>query len=308
MDKKQLDNIVESSAMKTFQETQKKLASVYAINESVLAASESAKDLLKIAQGLEPYKEIQKHKTAQNSLSYLSQTLSQNNLISSFDTTSHINSFANLQNLNSSYLNMLESNHSLINAIEIVKSRHKPQFIFPKGFTHMDQISELEVLTNKLKQAFEQYEQISSLESIKTLSRLNDFPFKNIKPVDIDDLTKVTAKNYKEILELDSEVKNELSIASSFEDLSIESQEKLFSLYEVYYLPLLFNCLIALTLLKSSLDESIDLSNKTFILAKNAKFTLSYIGNNIYKPNLSSIIDSIVASGFIMLAIKFFGN
>ena len=153
---------------------------------------------------------------------------------------------------------------------------------------------------------FEQLESLRSLESFKAISRLKNFPFEDMARIDLDS-TPVLEENLSEtIVELDSEISGEISLVDDFNELSEEKRTVLLGLYQVYYYPIILNCLFILMWLQVFLDEKLDLTKNSFIFVERSKEKLSYI-SNVYRPNPSAMIDNLVVGGFLMLLAKSLG-
>lgn len=151
--------------------------------------------------------------------------------------------------------------------------------------------------------AFKQFDQFSVLESFKALSRLENFPFNSIMTTESDSIPDLEESASVTVLQLDSEISNELSTVNDFNQLSEERRTILINLYRDYYYPLILNSLIMLIYLQDFLEQNLDLANNTFIFVEKSKEKLSYV-SNVYRPNPSAIIDNIVAGGALMLLAK----
>lgn len=173
-------------------------------------------------------------------------------------------------------------------------------------------IQEQKAITNSVLSdyagVFKQVESLHSLESFKAIARLKNFPFENMVPIDLDSISDLEENVSETIVELDSEISDELSLVSDFNELSEERRTILLDLYQTYYYPIILNCLVILMGLQVFLDERLDFTNNIFIFVDSTKGTLSYIGNNIYQPDPSAIIDGIVGGALLMLFVKIFGN
>nr|WP_299038746.1 hypothetical protein [uncultured Psychrobacter sp.] len=153
---------------------------------------------------------------------------------------------------------------------------------------------------------FEQLESLRSLESFKAISRLKNFPFEDMARIDLDSTPDLEENLSETIVELDSEISGEISLVDDFNELSEEKRTVLLGLYQVYYYPIILNCLFILMWLQVFLDEKLDLTKNSFIFVERSKEKLSYI-SNVYRPNPSAMIDNLVVGGFLMLLAKSLG-
>ena len=153
---------------------------------------------------------------------------------------------------------------------------------------------------------FKQFESLHNLESFKAITRLKNFPFEGMVRIDLDSIPDLEENISETIVELDSEISDELSLVDDFNELSEEKRTVLLGLYQVYYYPIILNCLFILMWLQVFLDEKLDLTKNTFIFVEKSKEKLSYI-SNAYRPNPSAMIDNFVVGGFLMLLAKALG-
>ena len=153
---------------------------------------------------------------------------------------------------------------------------------------------------------FKQVELLHNLESFKALTRLKNFPFEDMVRIDLDSIPDLEENISETIVELDSEISDELSLVDDFNELSEERRTVLLGLYKVYYYSIILNCLFILMWLQVFLDEKLDLTKNTFIFVEKSKEKLSYI-SNVYRPNPSAMIDNFVVGGSLMLLAKILG-
>lgn len=153
---------------------------------------------------------------------------------------------------------------------------------------------------------FKQFESLHNLESFKAITRLKNFPFEDMVRIDLDSTPDLEESLSETIVELDSEISDELSLVDDFNELSEEKRTVLLGLYQFYYYPIILNCLFVLMWLQVFLDEKLDLTKNTFIFVERSKEKLSYI-SNVYRPNPSAMIDSLVVGGFLMFLAKYLG-
>ena len=133
---------------------------------------------------------------------------------------------------------------------------------------------------------FKQVELLHNLESFKAITRLKNFPFEDMVRIDLDSIPDLEENISETIVELDSEISDELSLVDDFNELSEERRTVLLGLYQVYYYSIILNCLFILMWLQVFLDEKLDLTKNTFIFVEKSKEKLSYI-SNVYRPNPS---------------------
>ena len=153
---------------------------------------------------------------------------------------------------------------------------------------------------------FKQVELLHNLESFKAITRLKNFPFEDMVRIDLDSIPDLEENISETIVELDSEISDELSLVDDFNELSEERRTVLLDLYQVYYYSIILNCLFILMWLQVFLDEKLDLTKNTFIFVEKSKEKLSYI-SNVYRPNPSAMIDNFVVGGSLMLLAKILG-
>ena len=300
MDIKKLEETFEPSAMKMARGNQARLDSLH------LAGATA--NLLKIAKDLDCSKKLAGYTTNYGLLSQLAQNFPQNNFTIDSSLLGIVRSLAESDSLNPSLLESIKSNDAFIDILKATHLGLKPrtQFILPKGFTSNDQIGELSSVISKATEFFKQYEQLDELESFKAISRLDNFPFEDIESINLVRLPDSKEKISKTIVELDSEISDELSLIEDFNELSEEKRTILIELYQSYYYPIILNCLVILMWLQLLLDEKLDLTNNTFIFVEKSKEKLSYI-SNVYRPNPSGVIDGLIGTAIFTLIMKFFG-
>lgn len=297
MDKKKLEEMREPPAMKMARENQARL-------DKLSLATGATDNLLKIAKDLDYFKSLTGYTTSQGLLSQLSQS----NLAIDGSISGMLNTLSESSSLNPSLFESNKFNKAIIDAFKATHLGLKPatQFILPEGFASKNQVSDLSSVISKATEVFRQYEQFGELESLKAISSLKNFPFKDLVQNNFDYSTELKESSDKTILELDLEISERLSIVDDFNDFSIEEQDFLLSSFRTYYYPIILNCLITLYWLKNILDENLDLSNKTFIFVEKSKENLFYIGN-VCRPKLSGVIEGIVGSAIFTLIMKVFG-
>lgn len=298
---KSFEGIIQSPIMKMANENQARL-------NSMAAATESTISLSKLADNLVPFHRWKGYSETEGLLSKLSKTLPQNSLVINDFIAERLKVLTELTHLNTPLSESVSFNKTLLQAFEATHLGLKPatQFILPEGFASKNQVSDLNSVISKATEVFRQYEQFGELESLKAISSLKNFPFKDLVQNNFDYSTELKESSDKTILELDLEISERLSIVDDFNDFSIEEQDFLLSSFRTYYYPIILNCLITLYWLKNILDENLDLSNKTFIFVEKSKENLFYIGN-VCRPKLSGVIEGIVGSAIFTLIMKVFG-
>lgn len=301
MDKKNLEKMCEPSAMKMARENRARLDSLH-------LATGVTDNLLKIAKDLDYSKRLTENIAIQDLLSQLSQAFPQNNLAIDNSILGIVNSLAESNPLNPSLFESIKLNIAFMDSLEKNHLGLKPQtqFILPEGFTSEDQIGDLSGVISKATEFFKQYDQFSGLESFKALSKLENFPFQNIKPIRISKFYKIDNSKDKTIFEIDSEISDELALVDDFNELSEERRTILLELYQAYYYPIILNCLVVIVWLQAFLDERLDLTNNTFIFVEKSKEKLSYLGN-VCRPKPSGVIEGLIGSAIFTLIMKVFG-
>lgn len=300
MDIKKLEEIFEPSAMKMARENQARLDSLH-------LATGATNNLLKIAKDLDYNKRLTGNIAIQDLSSQISQAFPQNNLAVDKSIVGIVKSLAESNSINKSLFESIKLNTALIDAFEATHLGLKPatQFILPEGFTSKNKIGDLSSVISKAAEVFKQYEQFGELESFKAISRLDNFPFEDIKSINLVRLPDSEEKISKTIIELDSEISDELSLVDDFNELSEERRTILLEIYQAYYYPIILNCLVIIMWLQVFLDERLDLTNNTFIFIEKSKEKLSHI-NNVYRPNPSGVIDGLIGTAIFTLIMKIF--
>ena len=298
MDIKKLEEIFEPSAMKVAKENQARLA-------SLSLAAGATDNILKTAKDLDYFKRLTDHIVTKN---LLSQTSPINNLLINSEIVETVKKLTESNAINASLLESLKLNKYFIDIIESAKLDLKPptQSIFVKGIPPTSQVGELGNITFKITEALKQYEQFGELESFKAISRLDNFPFEDIKSINLVRLPDSEEKISKTIIELDSEISDELSLVDDFNELSEERRTILLEIYQAYYYPIILNCLVIIMWLQVFLDERLDLTNNTFIFVEKSKEKLSYLGN-VCRPKPSGVIEGVIGSAIFTLIMKVFG-
>lgn len=222
MDIKQLEEMIEPSAMKMAGENQARL-------DSLASATGAINNLLKIAQNLDYSKKLTGNIATQDLLSTLSQTFPSNNLFLDNETTKIMKELADSPIFNSSIFESLEVNKSFIDIIEATNLGLKPQtqFISPEGFTSQNQIGDLSSVMSKATEAFKQHKQFEQYSSFKVLSNLNKDFFTeilriNLTPADIEGFSESS------IAEIDAELSDEIKLEKDFSSYSEKAKKILY--------------------------------------------------------------------------------
>lgn len=298
MNKKQLEDIVESSAMINFDKIQRQLDPVSSIFR------ESDKTLKKL-EDLGPMKVLSQYKATQGLMEQYTKNFTLNDAYLNNDTIRTMRDLIDSISNQISTFEALKLNTSLQRTLETACLASKPptQFVFPKGWDSGSEVSELNSVMSRITKSIDQF---SVLESFKALSRLENFPFSGIATTESENIPNLEENASATVLELDSKISDELSTVDDFNQLSEDRRTILINLYRDYYYPLILNSLVIIMYLQDFLEQKLDLTNNTFIFVEKSKEKLSYI-SNVYRPNPSAIMDNIVAGGALMLLAKILG-
>ena len=290
MDIKQLEEMIEPSAMKMARENQARL-------DSLASATGATDNLLKIAQNLDYFKSLTRYTANQDLLSQFSQNFLQSNLAIDGSIAGIVNSLAESNLLNSSVFESIKFNKTIIDAFEATNLELKPrtQSILPEGFTSKNQIGDLSSIMSKATEIFKYYEQFGELESFKAISRLENFPNYKVWTQNYYKARDITEDSLAEAKNIDASISDEVSSVDDFNKLSEERQSILLSLYSNYYYPIILTYLIIGIWWNIFLNEDLDLSNRVFVYFENTKGVFSYLSTNVYRP-VSGVIDGLVAS------------
>ena len=290
MDIKQLEEMIEPSAMKMARENQARL-------DSLASATGATDNLLKIAQNLDYFKSLTRYTANQDLLSQFSQNFLQSNLAIDGSIAGIVNSLAESNLLNSSVFESIKFNKTIIDAFEATNLELKPrtQSILPEGFTSKNQIGDLSSIMSKATEIFKYYEQFGELESFKAISRLENFPNYKVWTQNYYKARDITEDSLAEAKNIDASISDEVSSVDDFNKLSEERQSILLSLYSNYYYPIILTYLIIGIWWNIFLNEDLDLSNRVFVYFESTKGVFSYLSTNVYRP-VSGVIDGLVAS------------
>lgn len=290
MDIKQLEEMIEPSAMKMARENQARL-------DSLASATGATDNLLKIAQNLDYFKSLTRYTANQDLLSQFSQNFLQSNLAIDGSIAGIVNSLAESNLLNSSVFESIKFNKTIIDAFEATNLELKPrtQSILPEGFTSKNQIGDLSSIMSKATEIFKYYEQFGELESFKAISRLENFPNYKVWTQNYYKARDITEDSLAEAKNIDASISDEVSSVDDFNKLSEDRQSILLSLYSNYYYPIILTYLIIGIWWNIFLNEDLDLSNRVFVYFESTKGVFSYLSTNVYRP-VSGVIDGLVAS------------
>lgn len=294
MDIKQLEEMIEPSAMKMARENQARL-------DSLASATGATGNLLKIARNLDYFKSLTRYTANQDLLSQFSQNFLQSNMAIDGSIAGIVNSLAESNLLNSSVFESIKFNKTIIDAFEATNLDLKPrtQSILPGGFTSKNQIGDLSSIMSKTTEIFKYYEQFGELESFKAISRLENFPNYKVWTQNYYKAREITEDSLAEAKNIDASISDEVSSVDDFNKLSEERQSILLSLYGNYYYPIILTYLIIGIWWNIFLNEDLDLSNRVFVYFESTKGVFSYLSTNIYRP-VSGVIDGLVASFIYM--------
>ncbi len=233
MDIKQLEEMIEPSAMKMTRENQARL-------DSLASATGAIDNLLKIAQNLDYFKSLTRYTANQDLLSQFSQNFLQSNLAIDGSIAGIVNSLAESKPLNSSVFESIKFNKAIIDAFESTHLGLKPrtQFILPKGFTSEDQIGDLSSAISKATEIFRQHNQFKQYSSFKVLSNLDKDFFReilktNLTPADIEEFSEIS------IAEIDAELSDEIKLEKDFSSYSEKAKKILYFFCTFLLLPYL---------------------------------------------------------------------
>jgi len=210
------------------------------------------------------------------------------------------------ENMMSSVSLVRDSLEPYRSAFDAVRTSFEASEPFKLARELQSQVALANSISSEYAGVFKQFESLHNLESFKAITRLKNFPFEDMVRIDLDSTPDLEENLSETIVELDSEISDELSLVDDFNELSEEKRTVLLGLYQVYYYPIILNCLFILMWLQVVLDEKLDLTKNTFIFVERSKEKLSYI-SNVYRPNPSAMIDSLVVGGFLMFLAKSLG-
>ncbi|WP_201615615.1 hypothetical protein [Psychrobacter urativorans] len=335
MDKKQLEDMIEPSAMESFNEIQKQIDPLYQIRNS-LNISEIVKQHERISS-VSSIGEIARKAFQQADLDFTSfanqstiakyANLGFEDMVTLQDTVLEARGRVDIyksvlpitevlmQNIRGKdlYKDIMASVNLTRKSLEPFKNSidlARIAFEANESFKLAKESQSQAVLANSLFSeyagALKQLESLHNLESFKAIARLKNFPFEDMVPIDLDSIPDLEENISETIVELDSEISDELFLVDDFNELSEERRTILLGLYQVYYYPIILNCLVILMWLQVFLDEKLDLTNNTFIFVEKSKEKLSYI-SNVYRPNPSGVIDGLIGTAIFTLLMKVFG-
>lgn len=286
MDKKQLQDVIEPSAMEMFKETQARLAA-FSCNTGLTDG------LLEIAQDLDPVKKQAGHIASQDLLSQLSKSFPHNNLALDAAATKMLTSLFSSPSINPSVLETLKLNPSFQGGLEAARlaSKTLTQSIYPKGIHPKSQFGDIDTIMSKATEVFKEYNQFSELESFKAISRLKNFPFEDIVPIDFINFYDTEEGGEETVFKMDSKISSELLLTENFEDLSSEVKHSLLFIVKnnylktIYYLAF-YICMSMIINEGFSADESFTLND----LQKMIYLVYEEFGNGIIVSLLAGYI------------------
>lgn len=286
MDIKKLEEVFEPSAMKMARENQARLDSLH-------LATGATDNLLKIAQNLDYSKKLTGNIAIQDLLSQLSESFPQNNLVLDAAATKMLTSLFNSPSINISALETLKLTPSFQGGLEAASLASKPltQSIYLKGIYPESQFGDINTIISKATEVFKEYNQFSELESFKAISRLRNFPFEDIVPIDFTKFYETEGNDEETIFKMDSKISNELLSTENFEDLSSEVKHSLLFIVKnnylktIYYLAF-YICMSMIINEGFSTDESFTLND----LQKMIHLVYEEFGNGIIASLLAGYI------------------
>lgn len=289
MDIKQLEEMIEPSAMKMASENQARLDS--------LSYATTLVDLSKLVRDLDPAKRWAGPIATQDLLSELSKTFFQNNLVVDDSITEMTKKLTESNSLNTRLFESVKLNKALVDAFEVTQLGLKPrtQFILPEGFTSKSQIGDLSSVISKATEAFKQYDKFSELESFKAISRLENFPNDKVRTQNYYEAPEITEDSLAEAKNIDAMISDEVSSVDDFNDLSEETQKSLKKVFSEYYEYFMIEVIVSLCLLQESLDKDLDLSSKSFVFVDNIKGSVFFI-DNYWNQNKAEIIRGLITN------------
>jgi len=105
-----------------------------------------------------------------------------------------------------------------------------------------------QLATNAIRQAkaFDQFSQLTSLTSVQMLAGLKNSPFSEIQSLAANFNSEFDSDEVSDesLLELDSQLANEVGAETDFNNLSDKTRQILLYLYHFYILPILIGCLL----------------------------------------------------------------
>ena len=150
-----------------------------------------------------------------------------------------------------------------------------------KQLQHIAKTSQLASIALSQSEAFKHISQLSSLASFKALAKLHNSPFPDISLVNFASLISSNQVIDESLLEIDSEISEEISSETDFNALSERAKNILIYLYHYYFLPVLLSCLSAY-MMTNAVEARKELESvstqaevKTFVRSPTGSFDLS---------------------------------
>jgi len=286
---KNFESIIQSPIMKMASENQARL-------DSMAAATESTISLSKLADNLDPSHRWKGYLVTEGLLSKLSETFPQNSLVINDSIAERLKILTELTHLNTPLSESVNLSKTLLQAFEETHLGLKPptQFIFPEGIFSQKQFGDISIIMSKATEAFRQLESLSSLDSLKALSRIENFP----NDAELDKVSDMALEEPQTILaevkRLDAKINKELCTVDDFNDLSEETKRDS-NLFLKYYYWLVMNLVVSLCLLEDSLGKDLDLSRKSFTIADNVGEVIIDIGH-YWNGNKVALFNSFIVT------------
>ena len=291
MDKKQLEDIVESSATINFDKIQKQL-------DPVSSIFRESNKTLKNLEDLGPMKVLNQYQATQGLMEQYTKNFTLNDAYLNNDTIRTMRELLGSISHKILASEALKLNTSLQRTLETAHMASKPptQFIFPKGWDSGSKVSESNSVMSKITKSIEQYNQFSKLESFKAISRLKNFPKDSVWQQGYSELPEITESSIVEAKKIDAEISDEISSVDDFNDLTENSQRSLEKLNLSYYQIFIIHYIYYITILRDQISNSLKYSNMEFRfvgLSSKVLVGVCFIG---FQPDFNSICNSILAT------------
>lgn len=300
MDKKDLENNnSQMSAMEAFRKTQKQM-------DEMNSAIGFPQGVLEAVDSLNIFKQPNAFESVQKIAEQLPFTNPLDQLLTKPEIKSVIDDFNESMASRRSLFEHLKVNRELMTSFT---DSHKfvqiCQATLPLTELYsQDLINQLDI-TNEIS-ALKNLDFIKGLSSFQSIAKMKNFPTEAIDVVErLESFSRLSDKDIEAIIELDTELNDELSTVEDFNELSEEKRSSLIALHKNYYTPILLQSLIILLYWKSYLDEKINLSNKTFILVKSTEKPISYVRKHV---DFNSLMNSLLACAIFEILKSLFTN
>lgn len=281
-----LESMIRSPAMKMANEARTRLDSLSYVTGALA-------DLSNVLNDLDPVRTLTENMANQDLLSQLSKTFPQNKLVAYDSIAEMIKSLTESNSLNTRLFESVELNKAFKNAFEATHLGLKPQtqFVLPKIIISESQLGDFSSIISKATEVFKEYNQFSELESFKAISRLKNFPFEDVVPIDFTNFYDTEESDEEDFFKMDSKISSELLSVENFEDLSNEVKISLLFIVKnnylktIYYL-VFYICMNMIINEGFSVDESFTLND----LEKMIHLVYEEFGNGIIASLLAGYI------------------